>query len=46
MDVKVIKNKENIDIVKKWFEHMLYHIGKDRTEKLINRASITDIYII
>ena len=46
MNVKVIENKENIDIVKKWFERMLSHIGKDRTEKLINRASITDIYYL
>lgn len=46
MNVKVIENKETIDIVKKWFERMIYHIGKDRTEKLINRASITDIYYL
>lgn len=46
MNVKVIKNKENLDIIKNWLEYMSHHTGKDKVEKLINRASIKDIYYL
>ena len=44
MSIKVIKVEEDKDTIKNWFEYMSYFIGKDEVEKLINGASIADLY--